>query len=67
MVNLVIGEGETSDDLSIIDWANGPYFLNVAVNDVRIGTSPLLSVPFAFHANTAKSAENRFCKLPKSE
>ena len=55
MVNLVIGEGETSDDLSTIDWANGPYFLDIAVNDVKIGSSPLLSVPYALHANTADS------------
>ena len=59
MVNLVIGEGETSDDLSTIDWANGPYFLDVAVNDVRIGTSPLLSVPYALHAKTAEDAATK--------
>jgi len=50
MVNLIIGEGETSDDLSLIDWANGPYYLEISVNDIKMGISPLLSVPYALYA-----------------
>jgi len=50
LVNLVIGEGETSDELSLIDWANGPYYLEISVNDINMGTSPLLSVPYALYA-----------------
>jgi uncharacterized protein (TIGR02145 family) len=50
LVNLVIGEGITDDDFSSINWANGPYFLDVIVNAVRMGTSPLLSVPYALYA-----------------
>ena len=50
LVNLVIGEGVTSDDLSTVDWANGPYFIDITVNGTRMGTSPLLSVPYALYA-----------------
>lgn len=50
MVHLVIGAGETSDDLSTIDWANGPYYLEISVDDIYMGTSPLLSVPYALYA-----------------
>lgn len=50
MVNLVIGEGESSDELSLVDWANGPYFLEINMNGVALGSSPLLSVPYALYA-----------------
>ena len=50
LVNLVIGEGETSDQLSTIDWANGPYYLEISVDDIKMGISPLLSVPYALYA-----------------
>jgi len=50
LVNLVIGEGVTSDDLSTVDWANGPYFIDITVNGTRMGTSPLISVPYALFA-----------------
>ena len=61
LVNFKIGTGITSDDFSIIDWANGPYFLETAV-DVSggtsymvVGTQQLASVPYALHAKTAES------------
>jgi len=50
LVNLIVGEGVTSDDLSSVDWASGPYFLNITVNGVSLGSSPLLSVPYALYA-----------------
>lgn len=50
MVNLVIGEGESSDKLSFVDWANGPYYLDIIVNGAALGSSPLLSVPYALYA-----------------
>lgn len=50
LVNLVIGDGATSDDLSAIDWANGPYFLEITVNGTLLGTSQLISVPYALYA-----------------
>ena len=50
LVNLVIGDGVTSDDLSAVDWANGSYFLDITVNGINLGSNPLLSVPYALYA-----------------
>ncbi|RLD29647.1 MAG: hypothetical protein DRI70_02135 [Bacteroidetes bacterium] len=50
LVNLVIGEGTTSDNLSLVEWEAGPYYIDIIVNGTHIGTSPLLSVPYAFYA-----------------
>ena len=61
LLNLEIGAGTTTDDFSIINWSNGPYFLETALNFLSgtpwivMGTSEFLSVPYAFHANTADS------------
>lgn len=61
LVNLEIGTGTTTDDFTSIDWAAGPYFIETAVDVaggisyVVMGTSQLLSVPYALHANTADS------------
>ena len=47
-------------DMASVDWASGPKFLQVEVDVnggttyVDMGTSQLLSVPFAIHAGTAK-------------
>jgi len=64
LINLVIGEGETSGDFSAIDWSNSPYFikLEVDLNDglgyKEVGTSQLLAVPYALHAKTVESIES---------
>ena len=58
LVNLVIGEGTTSDDLSTIDWTNGPYFLEITLNGTTLGTSQLLSVPYAIYAQRAGEVKN---------
>ena len=61
LLNLEIGAGTTTDDFSVINWSNGPYFLETALNFLSgtpwivMGTSEFLSVPYAFHANTADS------------
>jgi len=59
LFTLTIGEGT---DLSSIDWANDSYFLNVQVTDwkgdwVDMGTTQLLSVPYALHAKTAANMD----------
>jgi uncharacterized protein (TIGR02145 family) len=58
LVSLEIGAGTpTSGDFSSIDWANGSYFIKTetdlagGTDYTIIGTSQLLSVPFALHAN----------------
>ncbi len=54
LVNLEIGNGSVfSGDFPSIDWGNNTYFLKVELNGVHIGTSQLLSVPYALHAKTA--------------
>lgn len=61
LINLEIGSGTTTDDFSSIDWSAGPYFIETAVDIAGgttyavMGTSQLLSVPYALHANTADS------------
>ena len=56
LINVVIGEGETSEDISAIDWSAKLYYLDITVNGVNLGSSPLLSVPYAIHSETATTA-----------
>jgi len=68
LINLEIGKGTViSGAFSAIDWANGPYFLETAMdisggsNYVVMGTSQLRSVPYALHAGVAESlAEKKY-------
>ena len=59
-INLVVGQGTaTTGSFSSINWANGTYYLGIELNTgsgyVAMGTTQLLSVPYALHANTATS------------
>lgn len=62
LVNLEIGTGTTTDNFSAIDWANGPYFLEISIDLTGgtsynlMGTSQLVSVPYALHAKSAETA-----------
>ena len=65
LVNLEIGSGIViSGSFSAIDWANGPFYIETAIDItggnayVVMGTSQLLSVPYALHAQTAESVIN---------
>jgi hypothetical protein len=61
LVNLIIGGGTpTVNTFPVIDWSAGPYFVKVGLDpnggttySTIMGTSQLLSVPYALHANTA--------------
>jgi len=60
LVNLEIGSGTVvSGDFTTIDWANGPYFIETAVDITGgtsyavMGTSQLMSVPYALYAKTS--------------
>ncbi len=64
-LNLVIGAGTVgSGTFNTIDWANGPYFVKIAVditggsNYTDLSTSELMSVPYALYAAKAGSADN---------
>ena len=63
LVNLEIGSGTpVSGDFTTIDWANGPYFIETAVDVTGgtsyavMGTSQLMSVPYALYAKTSGSS-----------
>lgn len=62
LVTIEIGTGESSDDFTTIDWADGTYFIKTetdlegGTNYTITGTSQLLSVPYALHSKTAEIA-----------
>lgn len=64
LVTLEIGTGTTTDDFTAIDWGNDTYFIQVEMDATGgtsytlMGTSQLLSVPYALHATTAESASS---------
>ncbi|PKP22626.1 MAG: hypothetical protein CVU05_03070 [Bacteroidetes bacterium HGW-Bacteroidetes-21] len=64
VITLAVGNGTVQNgSLSSIDWANGPYYLNVSIDITGgstytdMGTVQLLSVPYALYA---KNAANGF-------
>lgn len=65
LLTFEIGSGAVvMGDLSIIDWSNGPYFIQTATDpdggtNYAIQTNmQLLSVPYALHAQTASQSLN---------
>ena len=59
LVTLEIGTGTTTDDFTAIDWGSDTYFIQIEMDAsggtsyTLMGTSQLLSVPYALHAKTA--------------
>ncbi len=64
LINLEIGNGITMDNFQTIAWANGPYYIETLADltggttYVSMGTSQLLSVPYAMHAKSAETVIN---------
>ena len=61
-VNLVIGQGTaTTGSFSAINWGTGNYYLGIELNTgsgyVAMGTTQLLSVPYALYANSSGNAQ----------
>ena len=61
-VNLIIGQGTaTSGTFSAINWGNGNYYLGIELNTgsgyVAMGTTQLLSVPYALYANSSGNSQ----------
>jgi len=52
-VELKIGKGNTSDNFTGIAWETGWYFLEIKVDGVTLGTTQLISVPYAKFADKA--------------
>lgn len=48
LVNIQIGSLQSG--LGTIDWAAGPYFLKIVVDTKEVGTTQLISVPYALYA-----------------
>ena len=63
-VNLTVGTGTpTTGTFSAINWAAGSYFLGIELNTgsgyVAMGTTQLLSVPYALYANSAGNSQSQ--------
>jgi uncharacterized protein (TIGR02145 family) len=61
-VNLVIGQGTaTVGSFSAINWGTGNYYLGIELNTgsgyVAMGTTQLLSVPYALYANSSGNTQ----------
>jgi hypothetical protein len=59
LVNLEIGSIDPTT-FSAIDWATGPYFIEVIVNGTSMGTSQLLSVPYALYAASSAPGDTKW-------
>ncbi|MGC9342325.1 MAG: hypothetical protein ACP5E3_06475, partial [Bacteroidales bacterium] len=59
LVTLGIGMGNVlAGDFTSIDWGSDKYFLMIEIDGVYLGTTQLLSVPYALHSLTV--SEDRF-------
>jgi hypothetical protein len=63
-VNLVVGTGTpATGTFAGINWASGSYYLGIELNTgtgyVAMGTTQLLSVPYALYANSAGSTQSQ--------
>lgn len=65
LITLRIGEGQTLEgSISAIDWSKGPYFLKTEIdpsgetNYSLNGISQILSIPYAFYAETAEKLKD---------
>lgn len=62
LANLLVGSGVADlGNLATLDWMSGPYFLRIELADndgnyLLVGSSPLMSVPYALHAKTSEQA-----------
>ncbi|CAL2082320.1 hypothetical protein [Tenacibaculum sp. 190524A05c] len=62
--NVVVGQGTTTDDFSSIDWSADSYFIEVSIDAaggttyVSMGTTQLLSVPYALQAKYVENGDN---------
>jgi uncharacterized protein (TIGR02145 family) len=54
LIDLDLGAGTTSNgSLSSINWGTGTYFLKITIDGTVMGTSQLLSVPYALYSTKA--------------
>jgi len=56
LVDLAFGQGTPVNGAwANVDWSEGPWFARTRVNGVSLGTTQLLSVPYALHAETSNT------------
>lgn len=59
LINLEVGAGTTVDDFTAIDWSAGPFFIQTSADLTGgaaydlMGTSQLMSVPYALYAENS--------------
>lgn len=59
LVTFFVGSAATGNGtLGDIQWATDSYFIKTIVDGTEMGTSPLLSVPYALYANNAVTAQS---------
>ncbi|WP_298516513.1 hypothetical protein [uncultured Kordia sp.] len=64
LITLQIGTGTTTSSFSTIQWSETNHFLQVSIdpsggsNYTMISTQELVTVPYAFHANTSVSSKS---------
>ncbi len=63
-VNLVIGQGTpTTGTFASVNWGNGNYYMGIELNTgsgfVAMGTTQLLSVPYALYANSSGNGQSQ--------
>ena len=64
LINLQIGSEQSLD---AVDWGADDYFIEVSVDGTSMGTTQLLSVPYALHAMSAVETDPMFEAWDKSE
>lgn len=65
LLKLLVGKGSPiSGSFASVSWSQGPYFLKVEIDDgsgfQSLGSTELVSVPFALYAESAAGVENIF-------
>ena len=55
LIRLKVGDGTFFNE---IDWERGPYYLSITVDGHHMGTSQLLSVPYALYARRAGNVDD---------
>lgn len=54
LISLTVG---SVNDLSVIDWSSGSYYMQVSVNGSVQGSNQILSIPYALYASTTDSVK----------
>ena len=67
-INLVVGQGTASTGtFSTINWGTGNYYLGIELNTgsgyVAMGTTQLMSVPYALYANSSGNSQSAIPSL----